>query len=567
MARKSSKKNAGVPVGVDAGRTPIAIDHRPAALAASVAAAVAAEPLAEPAVSLSTAPALSNAPVDQDAQPVPAPSEESKPARSAPRLVAVQQDSDEAEDGEILDETRDPDSPIRILLMCNYDPYNAATVCDHINSFYKYSKHEIYVFSNIGDLMPEFTFDPFDVVIVHYSLFIAIDAYFPPSVRSRLAAFGGVKVLFIQDEYRFVNQTIDALNFCGIDIVFTCVPEAEIPKVYPPHKLPKTRFINVLTGYVPDSLKLFKARPLAERPTMVGYRGRVYPAWHGAAGREKHEIGRRFLADAKKYDIKCDIAWSEESRLYGIHWVNFLRSCWATLAVESGASVFDFDGTIAAATETFTGVLGLSGKQSRKVKRLLHRHKPFNQEPHDREIYEQLRQLFFAHKEGLIDLAQLSPRVFEAATLRTMLIMYEGSYSGAFKPWRHYAPLKKDHSNMAQIVELLRDPIECAKIITHCYSEVCENELYSSARFIASFDRIISDAVAEDHRSEVREFTKEEFYKWRMFYYVPFVYSLDPLGHKRLPRHPVRLAKALFKPGPNDLTLKEFFMRYVRRHA
>ncbi|WP_204348808.1 hypothetical protein, partial [Klebsiella pneumoniae] len=52
----------------------------------------------------------------------------------------------------------------------------------------------------------------------------------------------------------------------------------------------------------------------------------------------------------------------------------------------------------------------------------------------DRETYEELRKRFFADFENAIDLNQLSPRVFEAAALQTLLIMYEGQYSGVLKP-------------------------------------------------------------------------------------------------------------------------------------
>jgi hypothetical protein len=38
---------------------------------------------------------------------------------------------------------------MKILLLCNYDPYNAATVCDHINAFPFYSAHDVVVHSDL----------------------------------------------------------------------------------------------------------------------------------------------------------------------------------------------------------------------------------------------------------------------------------------------------------------------------------------------------------------------------------------------------------------------------------
>lgn len=460
-------------------------------------------------------------------------------------------------------EVRENDDALRILVMCNYDPHNAATVCDHINAFYHYSAHQVFVLSNIGELPADFSFDPFDVVVIHYSLFLAVDAYVPPSVRARLSAFRGVKLLFIQDEYRFVNRTHNAIKECGIDVVFTCVPEGEIPKVYPPEQFPHTRFINVLTGYVPEGLKLFEPLPLAERPIMVGYRGRVYPAWHGEAGREKHEIGRKFLADAKRYNLKCDIAWDEKSRIYGLEWVRFMQKCRAILAVESGASVFDFDGSVSASVETFISVLGLSRKRSRQNRKLLGDCSPYSKDPESRELYEELRETFFKEKQNLIDLAQLSPRVFEAATLRTLLVMYEGQYSGAFKPWQHYVPLRKDHSNMNEVVEFLNNPIECAKMIARTYAEVCENEDYSYRKFISRFDQIVATLAVPERRSVVPKFTRDQMDAVKKFNFIQYPYSLSQLK-SRLLRNPIRLLHQLMFPKPGQLGLRDIVQR-IRR--
>ena len=48
---------------------------------------------------------------------------------------------------------------------------------------------------------------------------------------------------------------MENLNKLKIDILFSCVPESEINKVYPKKILPNLKVINVLTGYVPISIK------------------------------------------------------------------------------------------------------------------------------------------------------------------------------------------------------------------------------------------------------------------------------------------------------------------------
>jgi hypothetical protein len=117
--------------------------------------------------------------------------------------------------------------PLRILLACNYDPANAATVCDHINAFARYSRHDVRVLSRTGEIFDGVKLETFDAVVIHYSLFLAIEAFVGPRSRRALAAFHGAKAVFIQDEYRFVNATLDALEACGVDLVFTCLGPAE----------------------------------------------------------------------------------------------------------------------------------------------------------------------------------------------------------------------------------------------------------------------------------------------------------------------------------------------------
>lgn len=378
--------------------------------------------------------------------------------------------------------------PLRILLACNYDPANAATVCDHINAFVRYSRHEVRVLSRVGEIFDGVKLETFDAVVIHYSLFLAMETFVGPRSRRALAAFQGAKAVFIQDEYRFVNATLEALEACGVDLVFTCLGPAEAERIY--GRVGGLRTQQVLTGYVPHWLTHYPPIPLSARKTMVGYRGRTYPAWHGEQGREKVRIGKLFKRDAPRFSLSTDIAWSERSRLYGRDWVKFIRNCQAVLAVESGASVFDFDGAVAARTESFAALV----ERPHPIPALAR--KP---------SYEMLRERFFAGREDQIDIAQISPRVFEAIALRTLVVAYPGRYSGVLEPWRHYVPLNKDHGNMAEVAAVLRDPERVAEIITNAYAEIALNPAYGYGTMIALFDTRITEAAAGRPGAEIDE--------------------------------------------------------------
>lgn len=415
-----------------------------------------------------------------------------------------------------------PDAPttgrLRVLLLCNYAPADAPTICDHINAFFTYSAHDVFTVSNLGDLPDAIDLQRFDVVIIHYSLTLCIDAYVSARTKHRLRAFRGLKVLFIQDEYRFVSQTIAAIRDVGIHLVCSVIPAPELRNVYPPDALPGVRFESVLTGCVPHWLTIYKPLPLAKRRVDVGYRGRRYPAWLGELGLEKWQIADRFHEDARRFGLRCDISYKEHKRLYGRAWVDFIRNCRAVLGVESGASVLDVDGGIAARSDTYAALM-------------------------DEPSYDTLRKLYFADHERSVTQNQISPRAFEAVALRTLMILYEGHYSGVLTPWRHYLPLKKDHSNMKEIVDVLRDDDAVAQIVANAFAEVALNPEYSYKQFIARIDALIAESITPAMRGAQQGYSFEELHAIRPFFRVDNPYGLDvPRGRVRAPL--ARIARA-----------------------
>jgi len=377
-------------------------------------------------------------------------------------------------------------SPLNLLLLCDYQTEIAATVRDHIRALETHSRHRYHRLSMLGDIPPGLDLARFDGAVIHYTLFACHDYYLSPAARARLAAFRGLKAIYIQDEYRVVDASIAAMREIGINLLFTCVPEPETDKVYGGDRLPGVAKVNVLTGYVPEGLAEREVLPAAKRPIDIGYRGRNVPAWLGELGQEKQRIGIRMAQDAPHSGLRADISFREEDRLYGNAWIKFVARCKAMLGVESGSSVFDFTGEI-----------------QRNVERHL-RHAP-------ETGYEELRQLYFADAEGRIDLAQISPRCFESAALRTLMILYEGKYSGVLEPWRHYVPLKKDHSNMAEIVAVLRDPDRLTAITECAYREIALDPRYSFATAVKAADAAMEVALRPAMLSSVPPYGEAEF--------------------------------------------------------
>jgi len=365
--------------------------------------------------------------------------------------------------------------PLSALLLCDFPPRVAQTVFQHIDAIASMPGIDVKVVSMLGNPPSGLDFSRFDIIIVHYSLVACNEHYLSKKTRSQLNASGALKAVFIQDEYRHINRTIEAFQEIGVDVLFTCMPDASIEDVYPEARLPNVRKVNVLTGYVDPGLLARAVKPLSARSVDVGYRARRVPAWLGDLGQEKWAIGQRFGVEAARYGLKCNISYREEERLYGEAWIQFLANCKATLGVESGSSVFDFSGEIQAAVDQAVA------------------HNPSL-------TYQDLKSCYFSDVDNRINQRQISPRCFEAAALRTLMILYEGEYSGILEPWRHYVPLKKDHSNIGEIVSVIRDTSRAQLIADCAFQEIACSPKFQFSAHAAS----VSEILQLEHERRVR---------------------------------------------------------------
>lgn len=348
-----------------------------------------------------------------------------------------------------------------------YRQYNsAATINDHINAFSLYSQNKITYFNIASDHLSYLTLCKFDALIIHYTISIFDNANLPASLKELIRLFPRKKIIFIQDEYRFVNTVIELLNYLKIDVLFTCIPTQEIEKVYPKEKCPNLIKINTLTGYVPNELLQIPRPPYEERQLDVIYRARKISARYGRLALEKWQIADKFANDAAAYKLNCDLSYEESARIYGQAWNEFIAKSKAALGVESGASVFDFTGEITQLVKEY-------------------------ETQHPDASFEEIEAKCFPGLDGLIYVNQISPRCFEYAALGTLMILYEGDYSGILIPYRHYIPLKKDHSNMAEVVKAIRDPELWQTITNTAYIEIACNDQYSYKGFIAQFDQVM----------------------------------------------------------------------------
>jgi hypothetical protein len=360
--------------------------------------------------------------------------------------------------------------PLSILFLYNATQTYTNTVWEHLESFRRCSRHRFF-FAH-ADAYTPFRLDlrNFDAVLIHYSVRLPYDQLHEECVAA-LDAYRGVKVVFQQDEYDITDKIRLWLERLAIDGMFTCVPEAHIPDIYDPARFPNTRFVSNLTGYAPmDGSHFPPPRPLAERRVLIGYRGRPLPYWYGALGQEKTVVAQRMRAECESRGLPVDIEWSEEARIYGGGWYDFLGSCRAVLGTESGCNLFDDDGSV---RESVAAAL----KDDRHLS------------------FEEAERRFFPGRDrpGLMN--QVSPRIFEAATLKVALVLFEGEYSGVVQPGRHYIPLKKDFGNVDEVLAQLQDDAYVEAMTQRTLEEVILSGRFGYPQFVDGVDGVIEERV------------------------------------------------------------------------
>lgn len=362
--------------------------------------------------------------------------------------------------------------PLTVLVLCNRPAGNAeaSTVIDHLEAFGRYSRHRVQYLSFLRRLPARLDLARFDVIIIHYTIAVGFGPqhFLSPDARARIGAFDGLKVQFLQDEYRDVNMVTATLRDLGTEVLFTCFPEREIEKVYPAAALPGVRKVNNLTGFVPERLLARRPRPIAARPIALGYRARIPPFWLGRLGAEKWQIVDKFKAHVPADRLRMDLSYAESDRIYGEKWIEFVSSCKAMLGVESGASVIDFSGELRNTVDQY--VRAAPGAS-----------------------FEEVDGRFLRAHEEHVRMNQISPRCFEAAALGTAMVLYEGEYSGVLEPGRHYIPLRKDFQNIDEVVRALKDDRLLQDMADRARSEVAENPKWSYREFVRRVDRVIDE--------------------------------------------------------------------------
>lgn len=378
----------------------------------------------------------------------------------------------------------------RFLFVCWYDPHGVATVYENIGSWQRLSEFALEIVNlwpirgHRPSLPATIDLSEYDGVIIHaavsysFETLDALDSQLPRPFEQ----YDGVKVLMKQDEQRSTALFAEYLGRKRFDVLLTCVAEPEWPRVYPGDLVGDVALVHVLTGYVTPTMQEMATPWSRGRPIDLGYRGSVQPLSFGRLGFEKRQIGYDVArALAGRPAIRSDISSRPQDRIHGSAWIDFIAASKATLGVESGSNLFDFDGGVEKWCHGFEASHLDTDRLSAEFYRLA-----------DRE--------FLWRFEGNVNYAQVSPRHFEAAAAHSVQVLYEGRYSDIFSPGRHFLPLARDLSNLDEVIDTLGDERRCVEITECAADEIIRDPRYGYETFVARVDAALAAALERKGR-------------------------------------------------------------------
>jgi hypothetical protein len=350
------------------------------------------------------------------------------------------------------------------------------TVEDHLYSFRRYGSADyVYVNLAVPGLSNAYLAQRFDSVIWH-TTFLAWVRWVPLEQRRgvmrrarRIARHARYQVALPQDEFMSSDRVSELLSEFGVDHVFSVAPESEWPKIYAGLDRERVELSRVLTGYL-DEATVARIEALVEAPEArridIGYRVGAPRLYLGRHTLLKTEIADIVRERAQARGLTVDISTRPDDVLLGDDWYRWLGSCRYTIGVEGGASLLDRDGSVRATVES----------------RLKDR---------PDASFEELEAELFPGRDGELSLFAISPRHLEACATRTAQILIEGDYNGILEPDRHYLPLRRDFSNLDELLDVVATDRGRAEEL----AEAARRDIVASGAW--TYERLVRDVERE----------------------------------------------------------------------
>lgn len=253
---------------------------------------------------------------------------------------------------------------------------------------------------------------------------------------------------FIGNESKLLPPKMEFAEELDVDVLVSQRSHEEVHRLYRERLGCETLWVSH-AGFDPDVFE--PLMPLDERPIDVGFRADPKTPYVGYQDRRR--LAEFFQRNADKFDLHVDISLDIEDRFGYLEWARFLARCRGQLGFEAGTEFFE-----------------LTDANRHRVNRYVDENPDWT--------FDEIHQRFFADYEDPVRSRVISSRISEAAATKTVQILFEGEYSGYLEPDEHYIPLKKDFSNVDEVLAKFRDDDYCRRVTENAHQLVHEELTY-----------------------------------------------------------------------------------------
>lgn len=291
----------------------------------------------------------------------------------------------------------------------------------------------------------------YDLVLFPYGYYYANQDAWSRALAGVVAGMRGVKVFFLENEYRLLDRKLALARRAGADFVTTQMPLDVARRAYGAH-FPAERIVALPHGLSDRLAAELAAVATAERPIDIGFTGDPYPFYLGH--QDRAEMGRFFRENAGRYGLSIEYREGRDARLLPKDWIAFLLRCKAALHQEAGSDYLEV------------------GDATRNAVNAYLAHKPG-------ASFAEVRARFFDGYRDPLRGRAIAPRHFEAIATRTCQVMFRGRFNDILEPDVHYLCLERDFSNADDVVARLKDPAERRAIAERALELVRASHLLS----------------------------------------------------------------------------------------
>jgi hypothetical protein len=301
-----------------------------------------------------------------------------------------------------------------------------------------------------------------DAIVILHSVF-SNGCLLSPREYAAVARLPFPKAFFIGNEFKLMPEK---MRFCEDLRVSLLISQSSSPEV---HRLYRERLGCAVVGIPHTGLDatVFRATTdPAARSIDLGYR--AYPGPEYLGHQERTAIAEYFVDHADRLGLRVDISVNPDDRFDEPAWAAFLNRCKGQVGTEAGGDYFELNDRARLLANDYMAA-------------------------HPGATFEELDGVISRECADAVPLRIISGRNVEAAGTRSIQILFDGRYDGYFEPDLHYIPLRKDFSNIDDVMRKFRDDAYCRTLVDNAYRVATEQLLYERLidRFAAALAPLI----------------------------------------------------------------------------